>query len=79
MAFRNCNDWFSSGGAMARSKRLADDPTLLDLYAAMASIAVIQKLGVGESAEPAFIAHKTFEIAQEMLQRRKEIMEKTDE
>lgn len=64
---------------MVRAKRVSQEPTLLDLYAAMALIAVIQKLGVGESAEPAFIAHKTFEIAQEMLQRRKEIMEKTDE
>ena len=64
---------------MAVSKRVKQDPTLLDLYAAMASIAVIQRLGVGESAEPAYIAHKAFEIAQEMLERRTEIMEKRDE
>jgi len=61
---------------MAVSKRVKQDPTLLDLYAAMASIAVIQRLGVGETAEPAYIAHKAFEIAQEMLERRTEIMEK---
>jgi hypothetical protein len=64
---------------MGRTKRLNQEPTLLDLYAALASIAVIQRLGVGESAEPAYIAHKAFEIAQEMLERRTEIMEKRDE
>ena len=77
MAFRNRNDWFSSGGAMARPKRLTDDPTLLDLYAAMASIGLIQRYG--PEALPAFVAKGSFEIAEAMLERRKEIMEKKDE
>lgn len=64
---------------MVRTKRISQEPTLLDLYAAMASIAVIQRVGIGETAEPAFIAHKSFEIAQEMVQRRKEIMGRIDE
>lgn len=64
---------------MVRTKRVSQEPTLLDLYAALASVAVIQRLGVGETAEPAFIAHKAFEIAQEMLERRKEIMERENE
>jgi hypothetical protein len=64
---------------MVRTKRVSQEPTLLDLYAAMASIAVIQRVGIGETAEPAFIAHKSFEIAQEMVQRRKEIMGRIDE
>lgn len=62
---------------MARPKRLTDDPTLLDLYAAMASIGLIQRYG--PEALPAFVAKGSFEIAEAMLERRKEIMEKKDE
>jgi len=62
---------------MAVSKRVKQDPTLLDLYAAMASIGLIQRYG--PEALPAFVAKGSFEIAQAMLERRTEIMEKRDE
>lgn len=77
MVIRNRNDQFNRGGAMARPKRITEDPTLLDLYAAMASIGLIQRYGPG--ALPAFVAKGSFDIAQAMLERRKEIMEKNDE
>ena len=62
---------------MAVSKRVKQDPTLLDLYAAMASIGLIQRYG--PEALPAFVAKGSFEIAQAMLEQRTEIMEKRDE
>ena len=57
---------------MAISKRVKQEPTLLDLYAAMASIGLIQRYG--PEALPAFVANGAFEIAQAMLERREEIL-----
>jgi hypothetical protein len=62
---------------MVRTKRVSQEPTLLDLYAAMASIGLIQRYG--PEALPAFVANGAFEIAQAMVERRKEIMENKDE
>lgn len=62
---------------MALSKRVKQEPTLLDLYAAMASIGMIQKYG--PEALPAFVAKGSFEIAEAMLERRKELLEAKDE
>ena len=59
---------------MGRTKRVNQEPTLLDLYAAMASIGMIQKYGPSPTI-PAFIAEKSFEVALEMLEKRKEILE----
>ena len=57
---------------MAISKRVKQEPTLLDLYASMASIGLIQRYG--PEALPAFVANGAFEIAQAMLERREEIL-----
>ena len=57
---------------MAISKRVKQEPTILDLYAAMASIGLIQRYG--PEALPAFVANGAFEIAQAMLERREEIL-----
>jgi len=62
---------------MGRTKRLTDEPTLLDLYAAMASIGVLQKYG--PEALPAFVAERSFEIAEEMMKKRKNILGANDE
>lgn len=57
---------------MARVKKVSQEPTLLDLYAAFALMGLLQKTEVSEL--PAFIAHKSFEIAKEMLDKREEIL-----
>lgn len=62
---------------MAISKRVKQEPTLLDLYAAMASIGVLQKYG--PEALPAFVAERSFEIAEAMLDRRRELLGAKDE
>lgn len=62
---------------MAISKRVKQEPTLLDLYAAMASIGVLQKYG--PEALPAFVAERSFEIAEAMLDQRKELLGAKDE
>lgn len=67
----------SSGGDMGRPRKVSEEPTLLDLYAAMASIGVLQKYG--PEALPAFVASKSFEIAAEMVQKRTEILGAKDE
>lgn len=68
---------FNCGGVMGRTKRVNEEPTLLDLYAAMASIGVLQKYG--PEALPAFVADKSFEIAQAMMEKRETIAEAKDE
>lgn len=55
---------------MGRTKRLNQEPTLLDLYAAMASIGILQRYG--PEALPAFVAQRSFEIAKEMIKQREE-------
>ena len=60
------------GGVMVKPKRLNQEPTLLDLYAALASVGVIQKYGFDPL--PAFVANKSFEIAQEMMIKREEVL-----
>ena len=77
MDFCGLNDRSNCGGAMARTKRISEEPTLLDLYAAMASIGLIQRYG--PEALPAFVAKGSFEIAQAMLEKRTEILEEKDE
>ena len=59
---------------MVKAKRLSEEPTLLDLYAAMASIGILQKYG--PEALPAFVADKSFEIAAAMIEKRETIEEK---
>lgn len=62
---------------MVSKKRLNEEPTLLDLYASMAAIGLIQRYG--PEALPAFVAKGSFEIAQAMLERRTEILESKNE
>ena len=66
------NDLCDCGGLMVKPKRLSQEPTLLDLYAALASVGVIQKYGFDPL--PAFVANKSFEIAQEMMIKREEVL-----
>lgn len=66
------DDCCDCGGIMAKPKRISQEPTLLDLYASMAAIGVIQKYGFDPL--PAFVANKAFEIAQEMMIKREEIL-----
>lgn len=71
------NGYGGCGGVMVKPKRVSQEPTLLDLYAAMASVGVLQRYGFDPL--PAFIADKSFELAQAMLEKRSEILEKKDE
>ena len=72
MEFCTDNGCNNCGGLMVRSKRISEEPTLLDLYAAMASIGLIQRYG--SEALPAFVAKGSFEIAQAMMEQRAEIL-----